>query len=67
MVFVREAIERSPDLKPAIVGRLLEVFGSITSVDVHRSTLWILGEYCTDVGDITYMIAAIRMALGEVS
>ena len=66
LVFVREAVERSPDLKPAIVSRLLEVFSTIQSVDVHRSTLWILGEYCTDMTDITKLVAAVRTALGEV-
>ena len=66
MVFVREAVQRYPDLKPAIVSRLLEIFGTIHSVEVHRSTLWILGEYCTEVSDITRVVAEIRTSLGEV-
>ncbi|XP_019850006.1 PREDICTED: coatomer subunit beta-like [Amphimedon queenslandica] len=66
LVFVREAVERSPDLKPAIVSRLLDIFSTIQSVEVHRSTLWILGEYCTDMTDITKLVAAIRTSLGEI-
>ena len=66
LMFVREAVQRYPDLKPAIVARLIEVFDTIHSVDVHRSTLWILGEYCTEISDITHVMAVIRTALGEV-
>ena len=63
---MREAVQRYPDLKLAIVSRLLEIFGTIHSVEVHRSTLWILGEYCTEVSDITRVVAEIRTSLGEV-
>ena len=34
---------------------------------IHRATLWILGEYCTNVEDITRVVTVVRTALGEVS
>lgn len=33
---------------------------------IHRAALWILGEYCTSVEDISKVLSEIRMALGEV-
>jgi coatomer subunit beta len=66
LMFVREAVQCYPELKPAIVTRLLEVFNSIQSADVHRSALWILGEYCTDIVNITRVVAVIRDSLGEI-
>lgn len=66
LVFVREAIQRYPQLKGSVVGKLLEVFGLIKSVNIHRAALWILGEYCTSVEDISRVIQEIRVALGEI-
>ena len=66
LVFVREAIQRYPDLKGSVVSRLIEDFNHIHSVDVHRSILWILGEYCTSVDDINRLMAELRKSLGEV-
>jgi len=66
LVFVREAIQRYPQLKANVVAKLLEVFGQIKSINIHRATLWILGEYCTSVEDISRVIQEVRMAIGEV-
>lgn len=66
LVFVREAVQRYPQLKPSIITRLIEVFSQIRNAEVHRSTLWILGEYCTSVEDIFRLVAEIRTAIGEV-
>ncbi len=65
-MFVREAIQRYPDLKGSIVARLIEEFNHVHNVDVHRSILWILGEYCTTVEDINRLMAELRQSLGEV-
>ena len=35
-------------------------------LSIHRAALWILGEYCTTVGDIAKVVTEIRTALGEV-
>ena len=67
LVFVREALQRYPDLKGSVVSRLIEEFSHIYSVEVHRSILWILGEYCTSVEDINRLMQEIRISLGEVS
>ena len=34
---------------------------------IHRAALWILGEYCTSVEDISKVVTEIRTALGEVN
>ena len=33
---------------------------------IHRGALWILGEYCTTVDDISRVVQEIRVSLGEV-
>lgn len=66
LVFVREAIQRYPTLKANVVAKLLEVFREIKSVKIHRAALWILGEYCTSVEDISRVVQEIRTALGEI-
>lgn len=66
LIFIREVVQRYPQLKSTVVTHLLEVFSQIHNVDVHRSTLWILGEYCTTVEDISRLVVEIRTALGEV-
>ncbi|XP_070532098.1 coatomer subunit beta-like [Ptychodera flava] len=65
LVFVREAIQRYEQLRPLILGKLLEVFPQIKAVKIHRAALWILGEYCTTTEDIQSVINELRMALGD--
>jgi coatomer subunit beta len=45
--FVREVVERFPDIRSSIVERLLSTFGDIKSGKVFRGALWIVGEYGT--------------------
>ena len=47
IAFVREVVERFPDLRSSIVERLLQTFGDIKSGKVFRGALWIVGEYGT--------------------
>ena len=49
IAFVREVVERFPDLRSSIVERLLQTFGDIKSGKVFRGALWIVGEYGTSV------------------
>ena len=58
---------RYPNLRCAVLARLAEVFGSIKSADVHRSVMWMLGEFSCSVEEITRVMVEIRAALGEVS
>jgi coatomer subunit beta len=47
--FVREVVERFPDIRSGIVERLLSTFGDIKSGKVFRGALWIVGEYGTSM------------------
>lgn len=49
IAFVREVVERFPDLRSSIVEKLLSTFSDIKSGKVFRGALWICGEYCTTV------------------
>ena len=50
--FVREIMETNPKLRPTILARLLDSFGTIRSSRVCTCALWIVGEYCTSAADI---------------
>ncbi|XP_050543636.1 coatomer subunit beta [Daktulosphaira vitifoliae] len=65
MVFLREAIFLFESLRPLIIQRLLEVFQSIKSVNVHRAALWILGEFANSLEDIENTINQINTSLGD--
>lgn len=45
--------------------KLLEAFGNIKSVKVHRAALWILGEYTNSVTDIEAVVKQVHRVLGE--
>ncbi|XP_047003806.1 coatomer subunit beta [Schistocerca americana] len=66
LVFVREAIQKFEGLRPLIIERLLDAFPTIKSVKVHRSALWILGEYATTPDDIQSVMNQVRQTLGEI-
>lgn len=51
--FVREIMETNPKLRPTILARLLDSFGTIRSSRVCTCALWIIGEYCTSAADIS--------------
>ena len=46
--FVREVVEKFPELRKGIVEKLRETFGDIKSGKVFRGALWIVGEYADD-------------------
>jgi len=66
LVFVREAVQRFDQLRPLVIKKLLDVFGTIKSMKIHRAALWILGEYCTSSDDIQSVMTLIRQSLGEI-
>lgn len=49
IAFVREVVERFPDLRSGIIEKLLATFGDIKSGKVFRGALWIVGEYGTSM------------------
>ncbi|KAG8848236.1 coatomer subunit beta [Tulasnella sp. 330] len=64
--FVREVVEKFPNLRASIVEKLLDTFGDIKSGKVFRGALWIAGEYCADPSDIQEAMQAIRKVVGEI-
>lgn len=66
LIFIREAIEKFPTLRPLIVEKLLEAFPAIKSTKIHRSTMWILGEYAATSKEVIEVFDVIQQTLGEV-
>ncbi|WVQ96006.1 hypothetical protein IAU59_003106 [Kwoniella sp. CBS 9459] len=64
--FVREVVERFPDLRPSITDKLVSTFSEIKSGKVFRGAMWIVGEYAQQPADIKRAIQEIRKVLGEI-
>ncbi|CAH1759392.1 14622_t:CDS:10 [Entrophospora sp. SA101] len=64
--FVREVVEKFPNLRSSITEKLLETFMDIKSPKVFRGALWIVGEYCIEHKDIEEAWKQIRGGLGEI-
>jgi coatomer subunit beta len=64
--FVREVVEKFPDLRSSIVEKLLRTFGDIKSGKVFRGALWIVGEYCQGAEGVKEAMQQIRKVIGEV-
>uniref|UniRef100_A0A8R1TIP8 Coatomer subunit beta n=1 Tax=Onchocerca volvulus TaxID=6282 RepID=A0A8R1TIP8_ONCVO len=65
LAFVRETVQRLPHLRPVVLAQLLDVFGNVSSAQVFRSGLWILGEYCESAESVMRVMEFIRKSLGE--
>lgn len=61
LVFVREAIQKFPHLRPLIVGKLVESFPIMKSIKVHRAALWILGEYTATNAEVQQVIIVLNL------
>ncbi|GAA6052491.1 hypothetical protein JCM3770_003792 [Rhodotorula araucariae] len=66
IAFVREVVEKFPDLRSSIVGKLLETFPEIKSGKVFRGAMWIVGEYAASADEIRAAMAQVRSVIGEV-
>jgi coatomer subunit beta len=66
LLFMREAVHKFSNLTEIIIQKLLEVFPSIRSSKVLRSTIWILGEFAVAKDDVETVIALVKSCLGEV-
>ncbi|KAK9457538.1 adaptin N terminal region-domain-containing protein [Dipodascopsis uninucleata] len=66
ILFVKEVLERFPELRESIVSRLIAILGDIRSGKVYRSALWVLGEYCVSEADIRESWKTIRSSIGEI-
>ncbi|KAF8336939.1 coatomer protein [Cantharellus anzutake] len=66
IAFVREVVQKFPNLRAAITKTLLQTFSQIKSGKVFRGALWIVGEYCTEVAEIHEAMQEIRRTIGEI-
>lgn len=66
LVFIREAIQKFPNLRSLIIEKLLETFPMVRSVKVHRAALWILGEYISTSNEIAEVIEVVNQTIGEI-
>lgn len=64
--FVKEVVEKFPNLRPSIVERLVATLGEIRAGKVYRGILWIVGEYSLEASDIRNAWKKIRTSLGEI-
>lgn len=65
MNFIKEVVEKFPNLRDEILARLLSTLSDLKAKKVFRGALWILGEYCTTEKDIKNALRGIRNSVGE--
>ena len=64
--FVKEVVERFPDLRASIIERLVSTLGEVRAGKVYRGVLWIIGEFSLEAKDIQDAWKGIRSSLGEI-
>lgn len=64
--FVKEVVEKFPNLRTTIVRRLVSTLGEVRAGKVYRGILWIIGEYSLEEKDIRDAWKRIRSSLGEI-
>lgn len=64
--FIKEVVERFPELRQSIIERLLLTLAETKAGRVYRGALWIIGEYCDTEADIRAAWKQIRASVGEV-
>ncbi|ODQ67583.1 putative coatomer beta subunit [Nadsonia fulvescens var. elongata DSM 6958] len=64
--FVKEVIERFPNLRENVLNKLIATMETVKSSTVYRSSLWVIGEYSLSEHDIQNSWRHIRSSLGEV-
>jgi len=65
IAFVKEVLEKIPELRSNIVKKLLESFMEMKTGRVFRGALWIVGEYCLTAEDIEVAMNEIRRTIGD--
>ncbi|GAA5921381.1 hypothetical protein JCM3775_003017 [Rhodotorula graminis] len=66
IAFVREVVEKFPELRSGIVGKLLDTFPDIKSGKVFRGAMWIIGEYAASADEVHAALRQVRAVVGEV-
>ncbi|KAG5952098.1 hypothetical protein E4U53_001619 [Claviceps sorghi] len=64
--FVKEVVEKFPDLRKPIVERLVATLSEVRAGKVYRGITWIIGEYSLEENDIRDAWKRIRASLGEI-
>ncbi|KOS22107.1 Coatomer subunit beta [Escovopsis weberi] len=64
--FVKEVVEKFPELRTTIVRRLVSTLGEVRAGKVYRGIMWIIGEYSVEEKDIREAWKGIRASLGEI-
>lgn len=64
--FVKQVIDKYPDLRSNIIAHLLEALKAVKSGKVYRGSLWILGEYSMTEKDIHATWKEIRSSIGKI-
>ena len=65
IVFVRAIVEQYPELRPALIAKLLSTMDEVSANSVMCVCLWILGEYCETTDSITEAFDTISEQLGQ--
>lgn len=63
--FVKQVIDKFPDLRVHIIEKLIAGLKNSKSAKVHRSSLWILGEYSLEESTIQSVWKHIKTSMGE--
>lgn len=63
--FVKQVVDKFPDLRVHIIERLILGLKNSKSAKVHRSSLWILGEYSLEESTIQSVWKYIKISIGE--
>ncbi|GME90881.1 hypothetical protein B5S29_g1403 [[Candida] boidinii] len=66
ITFVKEVVEKYPDLRSTIIHELLQSLKTVKSGKIYRGSLWIIGEYCYDEKDIQTAWRSLRSSIGEI-
>ena len=66
ITFVKEVVEKFPDLRDAILRRLILALPHVKSGKVFRGASWVIGEYALEESLIQESWKYIRGSIGEV-
>lgn len=66
ILFVKEVVEKFPELRSSILARLITTLDEVRAGKVYRGALWIVGEYSIEEADIREAWKRIRASLGEI-
>ena len=65
IIFVRTIVERYPELRPAILSKLINTVDEVSNGQVMCICLWILGEYCETAESVSDAFGTVTDQLGD--